>query len=118
MGSARKIRNQRKKFDSIIPGTAAEDQGPGGWEREIDQGEQCESIDSRRPGLFRIDQGLMVQSIGKCNKKSKPEKFFTDEYQVRQQNTRDRVRGRWELSMRSGNKNRNQRKNFDRRRPG
>ena len=88
MGSGKKNRNQRKNFDS------------------------------RSPGLLRIDQGWMGQSIGKCKENSKPEKYLTAEDQGRKQKTRDRVRGGWDLLMGSGKKNQNQRKNFDRRRPG
>ena len=56
--------------------------------------------------------------IGDCKENYKPEEDLTAEDQGRQQKTRDRVRGGWELSMGNGKKNRNQRKNFDSRRPG
>ena len=59
----------------------------------------------------------MGQSIGKCKENSKPEKYLTAEDQGKQQNTRDRVRGGWDLSMGSGEKNRSKRKDFERRRP-
>ena len=57
-------------------------------------------------------------SIGECKGYSKPEKYLIAEDQGRHQKTRDLVRGGWELSMGSGKKYRNQRKNFERRRPG
>ena len=64
LGSARKIRTQRKKFDSRRPGTALEDQGPGGWVGASDQGGRCEFIESIRPGCLRIYQGWIGLSIG------------------------------------------------------
>ena len=49
---------------------------------------QRKIFDSRRPGLLRIDQGWMGQSIGKCKENLKPEKYLTAEDQGRQHKTR------------------------------